>query len=86
MNKKDLILSLTKVLSTKKEASDAVETVFSVIKRSLREGEKVLISGFGSFHPLVTRAKKARNPKTGQTVHVGPRKKARFHQSADLFK
>lgn len=85
MNKKDIIESLTKVLSTKKEARDAVEMTFSEIKRALRESDKVVISGFGSFQPHVTRAKKGRNPKTGQTIHIPPRKKVRFHPSKDIL-
>ncbi|HBU68978.1 MAG TPA: hypothetical protein DEE98_01195 [Elusimicrobia bacterium] len=85
MNRNDLIESLLKVLSTKKEARDAVEGVFSLLAKSLSQGEKVVISGFGTFTPYISRAKKARNPKTGQTVHISPRKKVRFKQSKELF-
>lgn len=86
MNKKDLIESLTKVLSTKKEARDAIDTAFSNIQRALSEGSKVAISGFGTFQAYVTRAKKGRNPKTGQIISVPPRKKVRFRPSKDLLR
>jgi nucleoid DNA-binding protein len=86
MNKQDLIESLTKVLSTRKEARDAVERTFSEMRRALREGDKVVISGFGSFHDFVTRAKRGRNPRTGQSLQLAPRKKARFRPSKDLFR
>jgi integration host factor subunit alpha len=85
MNKADIIESLLKVLSTKKEAKDAVELTFEQIKKALNNDEKVVISGFGSFNPYVAKAKKCRNPKTGAAIHISPRKKVRFHQSKDLF-
>ena len=85
MNKNDLIDSLLKVLSTRKEAKDAVECMFSKMKTALNENDKIVISGFGSFNPYVTKAKKCRNPKTGASVHVPPKKKARFRQAKDLF-
>ncbi|MBN1621764.1 MAG: integration host factor subunit beta [Endomicrobiales bacterium] len=85
MNKMDLIESLTKVLSTRKEAKDALEKIFSEMKRALRDGDKVVISNFGSFHPFTQRSKKCRNPKTGQAIQIPPRKKVRFHQSKELF-
>ncbi|MBN1824196.1 MAG: HU family DNA-binding protein [Endomicrobiales bacterium] len=85
MNKLDLIESLTKVLSTRKEAKDALERLFSVMKKALNGGDKVVISGFGSFHGFVTRAKKGHNPKTGETLQIAPRKKIRFRQSKDFF-
>jgi nucleoid DNA-binding protein len=85
MNKNDIIESLTKVLSTKKEARDAVERVFSEMKRALREGDKVVISNFGSFHAFIAKAKRGRNPKTGEVLQLAPRKKVRFHQAKELF-
>ena len=84
MNKKDLLQALAKVLSTRKEANDALETILSGMKQALRYGDKIVLSGFGSFHPFVARAKKGRNPKTGQIIHISPRKKVRFHQAKDL--
>ncbi len=85
MNKGNLIEKLTRVLSTKKEAQDAVEALFTEMKKALRAGDKVVISSFGSFHPYVTRSKKGRNPKTGQVIHVAPKKKIRFRQAQDLL-
>ena len=85
MNKNDLIESLTKVLSTKKESRDATERIFSEMKRALREGDKVVIAGFGSFRTFIARAKQGRNPKTGQPIQILPKKKVRFRQSKDLF-
>lgn len=85
MNKNDLIEALTKVLSTKKEARDAVETVFKRIQSALKEGDKAVISGFGSLHAIAVKAKTVRNPKTGQLMNIAPRKKVRFKQAKDFF-
>lgn len=85
MNKNDLIGSLTRVLSTRKEARNAVETVFAEMRRALGKGEKVVISNFGSFRAFTTRGKQGRNPKTGETIRIAPRRKIRFRQSKDLF-
>ena len=85
MNKLDLIQSLTKVLSTKKEAKDAIEKIFHEIRSALKKGDKIVISGFGSFNPVTTRTKKCRNPKTGESMHIAPRRKVRFRQAKDFF-
>lgn len=85
MNKQDLVKSLTRVLSTTKESRDAVETIFSAMRKALRSGDKVVISGFGSFHPQIVRAKKGRNPRTGETMQLAPRRKVKFRQAKDLL-
>ena len=85
MNRNTLIESLTKVLSTKKEARNALETIFSSIRNALKNGDKVIISGFGSFNANIMKAKRVRNPKTGLIMNISPRKKIRFRQSKDFF-
>lgn len=50
MNKKELVESVSKERNlTKKDAEILVDTVFNTITRSVIEGDKVLISGFGTF-------------------------------------
>ncbi|MGA2090688.1 MAG: HU family DNA-binding protein [Endomicrobiales bacterium] len=85
MNKNDLIESLQKVLSTRKESVDAMETMFTTMREALRTGDKVVVSGFGSFHPFTTKTKKGRNPKTGESLTLAPRKKIRFKLAKDFF-
>jgi nucleoid DNA-binding protein len=85
MNKRDLINSLTKVLSTKREASNAVQRMFGVMRDRMRSGEKVVISGFGSFNVKMYRAKKIKNPKTGKEMLVQPRRRVRFKPSKYLL-
>jgi len=52
---------------TKKAAKEAVETIFDEIYRRLAKGEKVLLSGFGTFRIKKVRAKKGRKSPTDAT-------------------
>ena len=85
MNKNDIAKSLTKLLSSKKESDKAVDAVFDEVVNALRNNEHVVITGFGSFSPFVTRAKNVRNPKTGEKILIAPKNKVRFKQAKDLF-
>ena len=49
MNKSDLISEVTKVVSTKKEAQNAVDCLVSSITKALQKGEDVVLTGFGTF-------------------------------------
>ena len=53
-----------KVGFSKKESAELVERVFDIIKETLKEGEKVKISGFGNFVVREKNARKGRNPQT----------------------
>ena len=85
MNRLDIIKAVAKVLSTKGEASRAVETTFETVRDALRNGEKVVISNFGTFRVKSRQARQGRNPKTGDTVNVPPRKGVRFKASKNLL-
>lgn len=86
MNKAHLVQALSRVLSTRTEAVHALETVVSSMQQALRTGDKVVISGFGSFHVKMRRAKKGRNPRTGAPVPVPPRRAVRFRAAKGLLK
>jgi nucleoid DNA-binding protein len=85
MNKNDIANALASLLSSKKEAEAAVERVFDEMSKALRNGEKVVVTGFGSFNMFVTQTKNGRNPKTGEKLMIPPMKKIRFKQSKDFF-
>ena len=84
MNKNDLINSLTAVLSTRKEAANAVEKIFSEIRKRLQSDERVVISGFGTFYIKHYKSKKLYNPKTDKEIIVPPRRKIKFKPSPIL--
>ena len=85
MNKKDIARVLANMLSSKKEAEEAVDKVFEEMSSALKNGEKVVVTGFGSFNMFVTKTKKGRNPKTGESLLISPMKKIRFKQSKEFF-
>ena len=85
MNKSDLVRSVSKVLGARTDAIKAVESLFDAMRSSLRTGEKVVVSGFGSFRVKMLKARKGRNPKTGEEVPVPPRRAVRFKASRGLL-
>lgn len=85
MTKADLVeLIYERVGSSKKEAGDVVEAVFAIIKDSLCRGEKVKISGFGSFAVNHKRARRGRNPRTGVSITIDSRTVLSFKPSQVL--
>lgn len=78
MNKADLVKEIEKVVCSKKEASLALSAVIDSIKKALKKGQRVTISGFGSFSVVKRAARKGRNPRTGEPVKIKASKKAKF--------
>lgn len=85
MTKADLVdLIYERVGSSKKEAGELVEEVFTIIRRSLCGGDKVKISGFGSFVVNQKKARRGRNPQTGTDITILPRRVLSFKPSQVL--
>ena len=78
MNKGDLINEVAKVVSTKKEAQEAVDCVFSSIAGALKKGDPVTLVGFGSFKVVERKARKGRNPQTGEEIEIKASKAPKF--------
>ena len=86
MTKSSLIEKLSENIEglTKKQTEVIVDTVFESIKNALAKGEKVEIRGFGNFKLRSRKARKARNPKTGESVEVPPKKVPYFKVGKEL--
>ena len=69
---------------SRKEAAEAVDTVLEIIKDRLCRGEKVKISGFGSFVVNQKRARRGRNPQTGDPIIITSRCVLSFRPSEVL--
>lgn len=78
MNKNDLVNEVAKVVRTKKEAQEAVNSVFDNIKKSLKKNENVTLIGFGTFRVDKRKARKGRNPQTGQEITIGAKNVPKF--------
>ncbi len=85
MTKADLIESVSSKLDLPKgQAERAVNTVFDDIVAALRGGDKVNISGFGTFAVSARKARSGRNPKTGETIQIAASKSAKFKAGKTL--
>ena len=78
MNKADLVNEVAKVLNTKKDAQAAVDVVFSSITEALGQGDDVSLVGFGTFKVANRKARKGRNPQTGEEIHIAASKTPKF--------
>ena len=66
------------------QATRAVDVLFEIFKKSLENGEDVLISGFGKFTVKQKQDRKGRNPHTGDGMIIGPRRVVTFRCSPVL--
>lgn len=85
MTKMDLIDAVAaKVGLTKADAGRAVETVLGAIEGALAKGEKVTITGFGTFEVRQRAARMGRNPQTGAPLHIAASKSPAFKAGKGL--
>jgi nucleoid DNA-binding protein len=78
MNKGDLVNEVAKVVNTKKEAQEAVDCVFSTISKALKKKEAVTLVGFGTFKVDKRKARKGRNPQTGEEIKIKAKNVPKF--------
>ena len=69
---------------SKTEADKLVRIVFDTIVDTLKNGEKVGISGFGVYSVTERAARVGRNPKTGESIEIPPSKSVKFRQGKSL--
>jgi integration host factor subunit alpha len=69
---------------SKKQATDTVETLLEIMKRTLAVGEDVLVSGFGKFCVKEKSERRGRNPATGDAMMLRPRRVVTFKCSGKL--
>lgn len=87
MTKRDLIdLVAKKANLTNKGARDAVQTFLNAVRDSLKRGEKVVITGFGTFSVRKRAERVGRNPKTGEKITLAARKAPGFTPGKTLKK
>ena len=85
MNKSQLIDTLAaRFEGNRKAASHALESVLDTITREVAKGEKVAITGFGSFEKRIRDARWVRNPRTGERIKAKKTAIPKFNPGADL--
>jgi len=87
MTKSEMIEIVAKKANlTKKAAREAIETFLEEIRKQLKKGEKVVVSGFGTFKVTRVKDKKGRNPQTGDSIVIKSHKAVRFVVAKSLKK
>ena len=87
MNKSDLIERISeKSRITKKQAEMVVNIIFDSMTKALQIGDRIEIRGFGSFVARTYESYTGRNPRTGQSIHVAPKKLPFFKPGKELKK
>lgn len=91
MNKTELIEAVVKKTGmTKKDASSAVNAIFSTVPREgiiateVAKGKKVQLTGFGTFERRNRKKRKARNPQTGAEIMIPATKYPAFSAGKSL--
>jgi DNA-binding protein HU-beta len=85
VNKSQLIDTLAaRYEGNRKQAAHALESVIDTITREVAKGEKVAITGFGSFEKRVRDARWVRNPRTGERIKAKKTAIPKFSAGADL--
>lgn len=87
MTKKDLVEVVAKKANlTSKAARDSVQAMLNAVRDALKRGEKVVITGFGTFSVRARAARPGRNPKTGEKITIAARKAPGFTPGKTLKK
>jgi integration host factor subunit alpha len=85
LTKDDIIEAVAREIYFQKNRSiEIVETLLELIKKALESGDDVLVSGFGKFRVREKKARKGRNPATGDDMMLRPRRVVTFHCSGKL--
>lgn len=89
MTKAELIEAVTTSANgalTKKAAGEVVDAVFENIRKSIKKDERFSYPGFGTFTIRTRKARKGRNPQTGQVITIKASKTVGFRPAKELKK
>jgi DNA-binding protein HU-beta len=85
VNKKDLVGKIAMdARLTRAQATRALDALVQGIRSSLVSGDRVTISGFGTFGVSKRKARKVRNPRSGSDMQIAAKRVPRFAPGVDL--
>jgi DNA-binding protein HU-beta len=85
MNKSDLIDAMAADAGvTKAAAKLALESFLANVGKSLKDGNRVSLVGFGSWSVSKREARDGRNPQTGDTIKIKAKNVVKFKAGAEL--
>jgi DNA-binding protein HU-beta len=87
MNKGELVEAVAKSASiSKRTAGEAVDATFEGIARAIRKNKRFQVPGFGTFTVRSRKARKGRNPQTGDAMSIKASRTVGFKPAPDLKK
>ena len=85
MNKAELIEVVSKEAKlTRKETGHVLDAVIETITDTLSKGGKVTLVGFGTFQVMERKARRGRNPQTGDEIQIPAKKVPKFVPGKNL--
>ena len=85
MNKSDLIDAMAADAGiTKAAAKKSLESFLGNVQKSLKNGDRVSLVGFGSWSVSKRAAREGRNPQTGKTIQIAAKNVVKFKAGSDL--
>ena len=85
MNRRDLIGRMAEGADlTRAQAAKALDAFIQGVQSSLLEGDRVTLSGFGSFAVSVRKARSVRDPRSGNPIRIAERRIPRFAPGMEL--
>ena len=79
MTKAELIVNISKEAKiTKAAAEKALNSFTSNVTKALKKGDKLTLTGFGTFMVAKRKARSGRNPRTGKEIKIAATKVAKF--------
>jgi DNA-binding protein HU-beta len=85
MNKSEMIKHIAETASlSQTDAAKALDAFCSGVKTVLKEGQQVVLTGFGSFSSVERAARKGRNPKSGAEIMIPAKNIIKFSAGKDF--
>ncbi len=85
MNRSDLVLKYAEFANIpKKKAEMIIDSVFDQMKNALEKGDRIELRGFGSFVNKEYGSYTGRNPRTGESITVAPKRLPFFKVGKEL--
>lgn len=85
MTKAEIISKVAEEANISKVAAEkAFKTVIGTITDALKKGDKLTLVGFGTFSISSRKARKGRNPQTGEAIKIPAKKIPKFSAGATL--
>lgn len=85
MNKSQLVEAIALETGVSKvDARKSVDAFIEIVVRTLKENDKVSLSGMGVFSVMQRSARVGRNPRTGAQVKIAPKRVVKFRPTIDV--